>query len=184
MSGLEIVEIWGRPEVVHKREINGNSTWADRVINGVFLDDTCYWDEQIKNLSFKLYLSSQEGDQEPITINGRDFYSDISMSESGHSRDEKGEGKFYRKRKINKPNKNFPTKPKKKIAKNDKFIDQEQHEEWRSTEAYVPMYDDTPFHYQPYEVRVHYTIKDKYDGPGKLISGRSFIGDLFNEAII
>lgn len=181
MSGLEIVEIWGRPEVVHKREINENSTWADRVINGVFLDDTCYWDDEIKNISFLRQFSAQEEDQEPIIVNGRDFDSDISVSESGHSHDEKGEGKFYRKRKVNKPTKNFPTKPKTKIVKKDKVTDQEQYEEWRSTEAYMPMYDDSPFQYQPYEVRVHYTVKGKYKGPGHLVNDQSFFGNLFNK---
>ena len=54
MSGLEIVNIWGQSEVIHKRDIKEQSTWADRVINGVLLDDTFYWDEQIKSIAYIL----------------------------------------------------------------------------------------------------------------------------------
>jgi len=181
MSGLEIVEMCGVPDVVHKREINEKSTWVDRVINGVHLDDSCFWDEEIKSVTWARFLSDQEGKSEPIVVNRRDCVSDISVSESGHSHDEKGEGKFYRKRKVNKPTKNFPTKPKTKVVKKDKVTDQEQHEEWRSTEAYMPMYDDSPFEYQPYEVRVHNTVKGKYGGPGHLVNDQSFFGNLFNK---
>lgn len=174
MSGIEIVDIWGEREVVHKREINEKSTWVDRVINGVHLDDSCFWDEEIKSVAWARFLSDQEGKSEPIVVNRRDCVSDISVSETGHSHDEKGEGKFYRKRTVNKPTKNFPTKPKTKIVKKDKVTDEEKHEEWRSTKAYVPMYDDSPFEYQPFEVNVHHTLRDKYDGPG-------LIRSLFNE---
>ena len=173
MSGLEIVEMWGDPRLSTRgdqREVNLGRQ-SDQRFSMMTLATGM---TKSRTISFLRQFSAQEEDQEPIIVNGRDFVSDISVSESGHSHDEKGEGKFYRKRKVNKPTKNFPTKPKTKVVKKDKVTDQEQHEEWRSTEAYMPMYDDSPFEYQPYEVRIHNTVKGKYKGPGHLMSDPSF----------
>lgn len=185
MHGLEIVYgVDGRPDVVHRREINEKSTWADRVINGIHLNDTCFWDEGIRILNNQ--RSSSEGVVAPPTVvNSRENQYEVLMTESGKRFEEKGEGKFYRKRKINKTKKNYRTKPKTNVIKRSKITTLEEDDEWRSTEAYEPIYDDSPFEYQPFEVScpgVHPQIKGRYKGPGYLCMGKSFMSSLFNGA--
>ena len=42
-NSFKVVEDWGRTRFVHTRDLGEGSSWADRVIHGVDLDDTCRW---------------------------------------------------------------------------------------------------------------------------------------------
>lgn len=88
----------------HKR--SGN-TYADRLIDGVALDTTLHWEsEQL------CYIIDPE-DKEEI-VGSRNVPLEV-VEVTKNPGKEKGEGKFYRKRRIpKKKNKNYPTKPKPK----------------------------------------------------------------------
>lgn len=186
MTGLEIVyDGEGLADVVFRREINEQSTWAQRVTNGIHLNDTCFWDAEIRDLKEQRKFSDEQGRGPSTMVNSRENRYEICSSEPSTRFDEKGEGKFYRKRKINKGSKNYPTKPKKRVIKKSKVTTLEEDDEWRSTEAYEPIYDDSPFSYQPFEVTnpgVHPQIRGRYEGPGYLSMSKSFISGLFGTA--
>ena len=86
----------------HKR---GGDTYADKTINGVSLDDTIMWENEM------WHLVPDQGVGSPTTIGCRSITKEISEKTSSPGK-EKGEGKFYRgKNSPNKKNK-FQTKPK------------------------------------------------------------------------
>ena len=92
----------GEGHVVHKRS---GTSYADRVIDGVRLDDSLHWE----NDQWHLVDGPIEG--KPIVVGNKDSGKEIltSTESPGEGR---SEGKFYRKRKIPNKKKNFPTKPK------------------------------------------------------------------------
>lgn len=88
----------------HKRE---GESYAERLIDGVPLDTTLQWDSE------ELYYIIYPDDKEEI-VGSRNVPLEI-QEVTKHPGKEKGEGKFYRKRRIpKKKNKNYPTKPKPK----------------------------------------------------------------------
>ena len=64
-DNYEISNDWGSHTVFHTRDIGPNSSWADRVINGVHLDDTCSWQNRMEYLLAAKDISCN---QEPKTI--------------------------------------------------------------------------------------------------------------------
>jgi hypothetical protein len=88
----------------HKRE---GDSYAERLIDGVPLDTTLQWDSE------ELYYIIYPDDKEEI-VGSRNVPLEIQEVTKNPGK-EKGEGKFYRKRRIpKKKNKNYPTKPKPK----------------------------------------------------------------------
>ena len=121
ISDFEIVKGKGGLVTVHKRNIDETSSWASRVINGVRLDDSSFWNLQLAQIkSIRETTASSFKEVTPTFINYQDTPTSIMISENSH-KEEKGEGKFYRKRKIRRSGKNFPTKPKGSV-KRDKQI--------------------------------------------------------------
>jgi hypothetical protein len=89
--------------VVHKRS---GTSYADKVIDGVRLDDSLHWE----NNQWHLVDGPAEG--KPIVVGNKDSGKEIFSSTKSPGK-ERGEGKFYRKRNIpKKKKKKFPTKPK------------------------------------------------------------------------
>lgn len=81
----------GEDGVTHFRDINKDSTWADRVINGVDLDDTCFWDSQSEYLSdLKDYSDNQE--TTTTMINDRSMSREVQESTSSDNFEKKGSG--------------------------------------------------------------------------------------------
>ena len=111
-TNLEIVDDGPHQRVIHKRDLGPNSSWADRVINGVDLDDTCRWSYESDLVRHEQELADEEdtylivGDKKvvPVIRESGDFPSQIKGT---------GESKtFYRKRKIPRGRvKNYPVKP-------------------------------------------------------------------------
>ena len=90
--------------VRHKRS---GKTYADRLIDGVALDTTLQWDSE--QLCYIIY----QDDKEEIVGSRNVPLEFVEVTKNPGK--EKGEGKFYRKRRIpKKKNKNYPTKPKPK----------------------------------------------------------------------
>lgn len=88
----------------HKRE---GESYAERLIDGVPLDTTIQWDSE------QLCYIIDPDDKEEI-VGSRNVSQEIQEVTKNPGK-EKGEGKFYRKRRIpKKKNKNYPTKPKPK----------------------------------------------------------------------
>lgn len=88
----------------HKR--SGN-TYADRLIDGVALDTTLHWDSEVL-----CYIIDPEEKEE--IVGSRNVPLEFGEVTKNPGK-ERGEGKFYRKRRIpKKKNKNYPTKPKPK----------------------------------------------------------------------
>ena len=90
----------GRMTSYHKREIDGGSSWVDRVINGVSLDDTLKWEFQNYVVDSKIDLSSDEN-PETLMVNSRDVDNTIRESTgepyvikgTGESKNSSGLGK-------------------------------------------------------------------------------------------
>ena len=113
-SNFEIVDDGSQagPRVIHTRDLGPGSSWADRVIHGVDLDDTCKWSYESDLVRHEKELS-ETGDTYLMV---GDKKVDPVIRESGNSPNQiKGTGEsktFYRKRKI--PlgrTKNYPVKP-------------------------------------------------------------------------
>ena len=113
-SNFEIVDDGSHagPRVIHTRDLGPGSSWADRVIHGVDLDDTCKWSYESDLVRHEKELS-ETGDTYLMV---GDKKVDPVIRESGNSPHQiKGTGEsktFYRKRKI--PlgrTKNYPVKP-------------------------------------------------------------------------
>jgi hypothetical protein len=106
-SSLFTIDKVGVPR--HRRDGN---TYADKLINGVSLDDSMRWE----NMGV-MYFEETEAPSEYM-VGERTVKSEIlesTCSSKSHMSREKGEGKFYRKRRIpKKKQKNYPTKPKPK----------------------------------------------------------------------
>lgn len=106
--------------VCHRR--NGN-TWADKVLDGVLLDKTMYWE----NCGY-FYIEEEEGEE---IVGDRKISDEVQESIKKWGRD-RGEGKFKREKKISqKKGKKYPTKPKpknswhKRISKVARQLDME-----------------------------------------------------------
>ena len=87
---------------LHKRE---GKTYADKTINGVSLDDTIFWENE-------MWHHVPGEDSGSVTMVGdRRVPNDIQETTKS-SKESKGEGKFYREKKIPSKKKKYPTKPK------------------------------------------------------------------------
>ena len=78
-------------EVTHTREIGEDSTWADRVINGVHLDDSCYWNNQSDYLTHLKELSENQ-EKTNTMLNDRSMPNVFHESVSSDNSDQKGTG--------------------------------------------------------------------------------------------
>ncbi len=100
-SGMFKVGQDGR--VCHKRD---GDTWADKVLDGVDLDKTIYWE----NCGF-YYIEEEEGNE---IVGERKISEDVQETTKMWGK-ERGEGKFKREKKVpQKKSKKYPTKPKPK----------------------------------------------------------------------
>lgn len=94
---FRVEDRWGEPEVVHNRDLGHKDggmypekKWSDVALNGVSLDDTIHWDNEIEYMKFKRDLVSGTGGGQ-IIINDKKI--DASIRESGASpQDLKGTG--------------------------------------------------------------------------------------------
>lgn len=92
--------------VVHRRS---GSSYADKVIDGVRLDDSLHWENDLWH--FVDGSADGSADGKPIVVGNKGNGGGILTSTKSPGK-ERGEGKFYRKRKATNNNKKFPTKPK------------------------------------------------------------------------
>ena len=76
---FDIRNDWGRMTSYHKREINDESPWVARVINGVSLDDTLKWEFKNYVVDSKIDISSDER-PETLMINSRNVDNTIRES--------------------------------------------------------------------------------------------------------
>lgn len=86
--------------VCHSRD---GETWADKVIDGVSLDKTMYWE----NCGY--YYIVEDSDEN--IVDDRKNINEIQETTKTWGK-EKGEGKFKKNKKISPKNKKYPTKPK------------------------------------------------------------------------
>lgn len=94
---FRVEDRWGEPEVVHNRslgekvgEMYPEKKWSDVAINGVSLDDTIHWDNEINYMDLKRELANDTGGGK-IMINEKEM--DTSIRETGtSSEDLKGTG--------------------------------------------------------------------------------------------
>lgn len=87
---------------LHRRD---GDSYADKTINGVSFDDTLWWENEMWTPNDSAVVGS------PVMVGERSGGSGIIETTLSHGK-EKGEGKFYRKKKIPSKKKKFPTKPK------------------------------------------------------------------------
>ncbi len=87
---------------LHRRD---GDSYADKTINGVSFDDTLWWENEMWTPNDSAAVGS------PVMVGERSGGSGIIETTLSHGK-EKGEGKFYRKKKIPSKKKKFPTKPK------------------------------------------------------------------------
>ena len=89
------------------RHVRTGSSYADRVLDGVALDTTLFWDYECNSY----YISSNEKEE---IVGDRNIDDTIQETTKYRGKEtNRGEGKFYRKRRVpKKKNKNYPTKPK------------------------------------------------------------------------
>ena len=81
------------------------TSYADKAINGVSLDDTLWWENE-------MWIPEMSGDPaSTVMIGERSGESGIIETTLSPGK-KKGEGKFYREKKIPSKKKKFPTKPK------------------------------------------------------------------------
>ena len=113
---FEVVENWGRTRIQHKRDIGPDSSWADRTIHGVSLDDSCAW--ELSSTLISTQINKNKGSKQgSIIVGGRHVMSDILNSVSdfdgfGERADTRDKKNYFRKRKIPKSKKkNFTVKP-------------------------------------------------------------------------
>ena len=130
-SDSHLFEINDEGIPLHKRE---GSSYADKTINGVSLDDTLMWEnEMLDNERWTQVVCGKH--QPPLMIGERSTLKEIQETITS-SRKEKGERKFYREKKVPaKKNKNYPTKPKhswhKRLPKiSEELGDLQTHTEW------------------------------------------------------
>ena len=97
---FDIRNDWGRLTSYHKRDISDDSSWVDRVINGVSLDDTLKWEYGNYVVDSKIDLSS-DATPETLMINSRNVDNTIRESTgtpcvikgTGESKNSSGLGK-------------------------------------------------------------------------------------------
>ena len=106
--------------VCHRRD---GGTWADKVLDGVDLDKTMYWE----NCGYT-YVEEDEGDE---MVGDRKISNEVQETTKVWGK-ERGEGKFKREKKVpQKRGKKYPTKPKpknpwhKRISKVARQLDME-----------------------------------------------------------
>jgi hypothetical protein len=137
-SGLFKVGSDGR--VCHRRD---GTTWADKVLDGVHLDKTMYWE----NCGYS-YVEEDEGDE---MVGDRKISNEVQETSKVWGK-EKGEGKFKREKKIpQRRMKKYPTKPKpknswhKRISKVARQLDMEDigsHTEQVAVEEWNDFWDE------------------------------------------
>ena len=88
-SEFRVEDRWGEPEVVHDCDLGEkiagqypNKKWSEVTKDGVPLDDTIHWDNQIEYLKYKRDLVSNTGG-EKVIVNEKKM--DPSIRESGSS---------------------------------------------------------------------------------------------------
>ena len=86
----------------HKRS---GSSYADKAINGVSLDDTLWWENE-------MWTPEIADDPRPSVMIGERAGENGIIETTLSPGKEKGEGKFYREKKIPSKKKKYPTKPK------------------------------------------------------------------------
>jgi len=87
---------------LHKRE---GETYADKTINGVSLDDTIFWENEMWH-----HVPGEDPGLSTV-VGDRRVPNDIQETTKS-SKESRGEGKFYREKKIPSKKKKYPTKPK------------------------------------------------------------------------
>ena len=131
----------GRTQVIHRRDIGPNSSWVDRTINGVSIDDSCAWDLSSSQISC-LINAGKEAEQGTIVVGERHVIGDIVNSISDPSF-EKGTGdkkKFFRKRNIPKSKKkNYTVKPKTCAQKDKRDINKDKFDDIIHTKEFEEM---------------------------------------------
>ena len=173
INGYTLKKVDGKTHIVHERDLGESSTWVDHVINGVPLKETLEWGYGMKEIELGQREAEKNHQGGEIIVNERNVCEDVIMSETSVQHSEgKGEGKFFRKRKVRKINKNYETKPKEKEkdAKNvNKVTKLDEDNKWRESDGiYEGMYDDsiTP---QPFDVECTMDVAKAYKGPGKIV---------------
>ena len=107
ISGFIDAEKFMVDEFGQARHRRDGETYADRLMNGVALDTSLHWDSE------QIYCIIDPEETEEI-VGDRTVSSEIQEVTRCPGK-ERGEGKFYRERKVpKKKNKNYPTKPKPK----------------------------------------------------------------------
>lgn len=165
-------EVNGRDHIVHSRDLGEESSWVDHVINGVLLNDSLVWEYMAARVQVEHEQAVKKYEDNHIVVNERNVDSNIMESEScGQHFDEKGGGKFFRKRTIPKTRKERKTKPKEKeIKKDDKVVQFNGDNKWRASKnVYEEAYDGDPYGSQPYVLECSRDHVDKYKGPGKIV---------------
>jgi len=115
---------------LHKRE---GESYADKTINGVSLDDTIMWDNEMVEAEWWTRVVCDY--QPPLMVGERSASKEIQETTTSPGK-EKGERKFYREKKVPaKKKKNYPTKPKhswhKRLPKiSTELGDLHTHTEW------------------------------------------------------
>jgi hypothetical protein len=126
--------------VCHRRD---GDTWADKVLDGVDLDKTMYWE----NCGYT-YVEEEEGDE---MVGDRKVSNEVQETTKVWGK-ERGEGKFKREKKIpQKRGSKYPTKPKpknswhKRISKVARQLDMEDigsHTEQVADEEWNDFWDE------------------------------------------
>jgi len=95
----------GDQRVIHTRDLGPGSTWADRVIHGVDLDDSCKWHHESSMVQYKTELSEKEdtylmvGDKKIDSVIRESGNTSVRVKGTGESKNFYGYGKdpSYRK---------------------------------------------------------------------------------------
>jgi hypothetical protein len=113
----------------HKRD---GKSYAERLIDGVSLDTTLHWESE------ELYYIIDPDDKEE-TVGERNVSQEVQEVTKNPGK-EKGEGKFYRKRRVpKKKEKKYPTKPKHTWHKRLSKVAQELGDIYKHTEENADM---------------------------------------------
>jgi len=102
---FDIVNEWGYQRVIHTRNLSPGSSWADRVIHGVYLDDTCKWSYESDLVRHEKELSETDdtylmvGDKKVDPVIRESGNSPNPIKGTGESKNFYGYGKDQRYRK-------------------------------------------------------------------------------------
>ena len=136
-------DVGGMIQVVHRRDLTKQPTWADVLINDVPLGNSLMWEYESAELNADRANAEANRTDHQTMVNHRDNATGLMVS-SGESADQSvdyGEGKFVRRRKVRKANKKYPTKPREneseKSDKKNKVVQKDEEDLWRSSEEEV-----------------------------------------------